>query len=586
LQAGTGAVVRTAQAKLRETVSVKDFGAKGDGVTDDTAAIRLAFASGALTVVFPAKTFLLTNQITVPANVKVMAYGAILKWTCFGNTLASTVAEFAATGNGIRMLSGSAWYGGKLQMNGVATPSNRSIPSGSFSGAFWNQFAIGHFNTVTTADMSVETTNVLIRDVETELVSGSRASSVFVAGLTNNVRVENVVDNHTSTSIVDMTVVEVTWGADSTYTYHPYNIRLENMRMNGYSGAYTALNRGIHISGAYDVSSDHVYAKNLMYPFTFYIGDPGDGSIPTTSGKTIYPANAGKICTGLKANAIYADNFDIGIRILGDANGTTESARGTHDVPAVITDICLIGQGIAAGTASWSSNIGVYISDASKARISNGQIKNTFQGINFKTPAAGATFTAPDSITIECLNIKGTVRQGISSGTIKNVRILNNNISGCGVGSTTTSAACIRVGGAGNRVAFNKLGQASDTAITYGIVDLASDATKADDVGNVSEHNHCEFALTSAFAMSYMKDEWTNTAATGVPRSFAFVNPDVVVNKILFNNNLPFISQGTGSPEGAVTARISSLYFRLDGGSNTSVYIKESGTGNTGWVAK
>lgn len=47
-----------------------------------------------------------------------------------------------------------------------------------------------------------------------------------------------------------------------------------------------------------------------------------------------------------------------------------------------------------------------------------------------------------------------------------------------------------------------------------------------------------------------------------------------------------FDSAGTGSPEGIVTAGVGSTYRRFDGAANTSVYFKETGTGNTGWVAK
>ena len=43
---------------------------------------------------------------------------------------------------------------------------------------------------------------------------------------------------------------------------------------------------------------------------------------------------------------------------------------------------------------------------------------------------------------------------------------------------------------------------------------------------------------------------------------------------------------GSGTPEGSVTAVVGSIYTRTDGGSNTTLYVKESGTGNTGWVAK
>lgn len=46
------------------------------------------------------------------------------------------------------------------------------------------------------------------------------------------------------------------------------------------------------------------------------------------------------------------------------------------------------------------------------------------------------------------------------------------------------------------------------------------------------------------------------------------------------------IRSGSGSPESIVTGNVCDLYLRTDGGASTTLYIKESGTGNTGWVAK
>lgn len=44
--------------------------------------------------------------------------------------------------------------------------------------------------------------------------------------------------------------------------------------------------------------------------------------------------------------------------------------------------------------------------------------------------------------------------------------------------------------------------------------------------------------------------------------------------------------RGSGSPDTVQAAAVGSEYRRLDGGASTTLYIKESGIGNTGWVAK
>jgi hypothetical protein len=46
------------------------------------------------------------------------------------------------------------------------------------------------------------------------------------------------------------------------------------------------------------------------------------------------------------------------------------------------------------------------------------------------------------------------------------------------------------------------------------------------------------------------------------------------------------ITGGIGSPEGVVTAPVGSLFLRTNGGVATTLYVKETGTGNTGWAAK
>jgi hypothetical protein len=62
----TGSVPTNVEAKLSEYVSVKDFGAVGDGVTDDTVAIQAAIDSGAkLVTAIAGETYKITSTLTI-----------------------------------------------------------------------------------------------------------------------------------------------------------------------------------------------------------------------------------------------------------------------------------------------------------------------------------------------------------------------------------------------------------------------------------------------------------------------------------------------------------------------------------------
>ncbi len=76
IQSGTGAVSRTAQAKMREQFSVTDFGAVGNGSTDDYAAITAALAAcsavGGGVVAVPTGHYVVSQTLVVPDRVRLV----------------------------------------------------------------------------------------------------------------------------------------------------------------------------------------------------------------------------------------------------------------------------------------------------------------------------------------------------------------------------------------------------------------------------------------------------------------------------------------------------------------------------------
>lgn len=70
IQSGAGAVLRTLQSKSRDVVHVADFGAVGDGVTDDTAAVTAAIVAGKVVVFGDNKDYLISSALPVLSNRK------------------------------------------------------------------------------------------------------------------------------------------------------------------------------------------------------------------------------------------------------------------------------------------------------------------------------------------------------------------------------------------------------------------------------------------------------------------------------------------------------------------------------------
>jgi len=147
--AGTGAVATTVQTKLRESVSVKDFGAVGDGVTDDTAAIQAAITYldtlGGGTIHVPRGEYIISSTLDFrtasPANTGWRLIGENREDCIFSTSqdivLINHAEEFHIENMTLQQ-TGTTKTG-----IGLATPTTKQSAYGMVSNVWFKNFAFG-----------------------------------------------------------------------------------------------------------------------------------------------------------------------------------------------------------------------------------------------------------------------------------------------------------------------------------------------------------------------------------------------------------------------------------------------------------
>lgn len=531
-EGSTNAVDRVLTARLQDRVSVKDFGAVGDGVTNDTADISAA--------------------VTASAN----------------DTLVFKSGEYAIT-------SGTLAAGGSIVGDGANTTTIRRTGTG---------------NLINAANRSNDRISGLTLDLDRTALGNVPGHGISASG-NGLVFQDIVVKDYGSDGIGGGTGILVIPGTSFPF---PENIRMVDCDFRPDPAATISvgwLYDGVAYSFASRIYSDNVvggigYAHELKNNSRFNSLSQliaSDSNVALAYGQTTVGIDGADFNV---ATNIVAAKCDQGLVIgEGFGNVTVGMVHVTTGSPGndPLTGVSFVG----SANQNYAGAVMTLGAMQESVRIDGD--RNTVEIIAHDTASTVARFDSGSDknfVNVVHSGSRTSVRGNITDNSGFDIYSAQANV----VHSPLTGE---RIGSVQGKF-WDKLGEAGITppashnwvheSEQFNFQSLLTQGNDGDISGisvSTGRDGQNEGRWWHVTGATQAQNRWS-LAVGGVTDVIQIHNDGIRVGGL----GGPRWLHGTGSPEGVVSAPVGSFFSRTNGGVGTSFYVKESGVGNTGWAAK
>lgn len=559
-QAGTSAIDRTLLSKVREAFHVDDFGAVGDGTTNDRAAIQAALnarsaAGGGVVNIGPKQYFIDGEDLIIPPDV--LLCGGINPGGYHIN--AYNRIPYTITHTGV--------YTIRLRRN--ATVSGIAVIGR-------NLFSYGTFTTAA---------------VGMAIINGMTGTGVTlgVAGATGN-NASNATDAALERCIVigfDICVA----------TYSASRVRIDKILADG--------NNAILQNNSFDPS----FITNITCPMIINGGQTWSSRIFNVTGAANNGSGAIRLTISPSGSGLAVSDLVSGYKVLVADVGGVPNAAGVWPITVSgANTIDLVGStwggaftsgGSVNPPINWRPGTAIKIVGADATLVSNCFSNNYMVGywiddcaacnfVNCAGEGAGYAFSGNRGLYIGPLG--GRCQWVGGSLSVYTHKIYSDGasfqVTGVGVGSSGANPCIVQTAGVLVLDGCRVEGDVSLSDAIAAFVMNGGDRSGMSLIGSATallkttlsggRNSGATGGMTAPVV-----DLRVRNASTGAEISGVYVDPAFI--RLL---NTVRIIPGAGAPEGVVTAPVGSLYLRTDGGASTTLYVKQSGSSNTGWVAK